>query len=217
MSKPKNLDERLEYLRVFSCFMVILGHIANWYMRAYPDLSMSSYIGGILLNGICRVSVPIFFMISGSLLLEQPVNYKKNTKRTINMLIKTVLWTLIYIVWDFLYLGDKYKYVWHDMFEEPVRVHFWFLFVMVGIYATVPLWQKLVSGDSKELMKYFSIGFIIFTAIAFVVKFNRMHVTYEVPLLGTSTYACYFIMGYVIRHYIDDIKINKWISIAVIR
>lgn len=214
MSKRENIDERLEYLRIISCFMVILGHIANWYMRAYPELPMYSYVGAVLLNGVCRVSVPIFFMISGSLLLEQPTNYKKNSKRTLNMLSKTIVWTIIYVVWDFLYLGQDYKL--RSMFEEPVRVHFWFMFVMVGIYATVPLWQKLVSGDSRELMKYFSIGFIIFTAIAFVLKFFRMNVTYEVPLLGNSVYACYFIMGYVIRHYIDDIKVKKWISIVVI-
>jgi len=194
--------------------MVILGHIANWFMRAYPDIEMSSYVGAVLLNGVCRVSVPLFFMISGALLLEQRTDYKKNTKRTLNMLSKTVLWTAIYIVWDFLYLGDEY--IFRDMFATPVRVHFWFLFVMVGIYATVPLWQKLVSGDSQELMRYFSIAFLVILAISFVLRFFRMEVTYEIPLLGSSCYACYFIMGYVIRHYIDRIRINKWISVAAI-
>ena len=159
MSSQKARDERLEYLRVFSCFMVIMGHIANWYMRAYPNLSMDSYVLAILVNGVCRVSVPIFFMISGALILEQPTDFKKNKKRTLNMLSKTVIWTVIYIVWDFLYLGEKYEI--REMFSTPVRVHFWFLFVMVGIYATIPLWRKLVDGASKDLLRYFSILFII--------------------------------------------------------
>jgi len=214
MSNQSKFDERLEYLRVISCFLVIFGHIANWYMRAYPNLPMHSYIGGVILNSICRVSVPLFFMISGALLLEQATDYKKNIKRTLNMLSKTVIWTVVYVVWDFLYLGDDYAL--KEMFAEPVRVHFWFMFVMVGIYATVPFWQKLVSGDSKALLKYLSIGFIVCSAIAFIAKYLKMSVTYEIPLIGGAPYVCYFIMGYAIRHYIDEIKIKRWVSIVAV-
>ncbi len=207
-------DQRLEYLRVFSCFMVILGHIANWYMREYPNLPIDSYVCALAFNGICRVSVPIFFMISGALLLEKPINLKKSINRTSNMLLKTVIWTLIYIVWGFLYLNEKYNF--QEMFATPVRVHFWFMFVMVGIYATVPFWQKLVSDAPKELLQYFSILFIAISVIDFILKSNNMGVAYEIPLVGNCCYVCYFIMGYVIRHYIDEIKIKKWISLLII-
>ena len=183
-------DQRLEYLRVFSCFMVILGHIANWYMREYPDLPMDSYVCALFFNGVCRVSVPIFFMISGALLLEQPINLKKNINRTGNMLLKTILWTLIYIVWDFFYLNLKYDF--HEIFSTPVRVHFWFMYVMVGIYATIPFWQKLVRDASKELLQYFSILFIAASIVGFILKFNTMGVAYEIPLVGNCCYVCYF-------------------------
>lgn len=183
-------------------------------MREYPDLPMNSYICSVLYNGICRISVPIFFMISGALLLEQPTDLKKNTKRLISMTLKTIAWGLVFIVWDYFYLGEIYSF--KGLFSTPVRVHFWYLYVMVGIYITLPLWQKLVSGDSKKLMKYFSIAFIILLAINFVLDIFRLRVTYEVPLLGNAVYACYFIMGYVIRHYIDEIRIKKWICYTVL-
>ena len=205
----------MEYLRTFACFFVILSHIANWYMREYPKLPMNSYVCSLMLNGICRVSVPIFFMISGALILEQPIDYKKNTKRTVSMIVKTIVWTIIYVAWDFFYLGDMYPYGF-DMMFTPVRNHFWFMYVMVGICITTPLWQKLVSGESKDLMRYFSIIFIGTMAATFVINMMRMTITYEVPLVGNSCYAGYFIMGYVIRHYIDEIKINKWICAAVL-
>lgn len=193
--------------------MVILGHISNWYMREYPKLPMDSYVCALLFNGLCRISVPLFFMISGALILEQPTDYKKNNKRTVNILIKTVVWTIVFIVWDFFYLGQRYNF--REIFATPVRVHFWFLFVMFGIYITIPLWQKLVSGDSKKLMKYFSVLFIAVMTVSFVLKMLKMHATYEIPLIGSSVYAGYFIMGYVIRHYIDEIKIKKWIPAVV--
>ena len=175
---------------------------------------MNSYICALLFNGICRVSVPIFFMISGALILEQTVNYKKSLKRTGDILIKTVVWSVIFIIWDFFYLAESYNF--QLMFAVPVRVHFWFLYVMVGIYLTVPLWQKLVSGASKELVRYFSIVFISVLGLIFVLTALKMPSTYHIPLFGASAYAGYFIMGYIIRHYIDEIKIKKWICALII-
>lgn len=207
-------DERLEYLRIISCAFVVLGHITNWYMRAYPDMPMDSYVYSVFFNGVCRVSVPIFFMISGALLLEQPIDYKKNTKRTANFLLKTVVWTLVYMVWDYVYLGAKYDM--HMIFDTPIRNHFWFMYVMVGIYLTLPLWQKLVSGDSKELLRYFTVIFILVLGATFVITSFKMGIAYEIPLVGSSVYAGYFIMGYAIRHYIDEIRIKKWICIVVL-
>ncbi|MBE7011928.1 MAG: hypothetical protein E7415_04560 [Ruminococcaceae bacterium] len=204
----------MEYLRVFSCLMVILGHISNWYMREYPDLPMDSYICALLFNGICRVSVPIFFMISGALLLEQPTDFKKNLKRTSDILIKLVVWTLVFIVWDFFYLGEGYSL--RAIFSVPVRVHFWFLYVLFGIYLTIPLWRKLVEGASWGLIKYFSFIFIIVTAITSFINMMKMGISYEIPLVGSSCYAGYFIMGFIIRHYINEIKIKKWICISVL-
>ncbi len=207
-------DERLEYLRVLSCFCVILGHISNWYMREFPHLPMNSYICALLFNGICRVSVPMFFMISGALLLEKPTDYKKNNKRTLNIFIKTVGWTLIFLFWDFFYLGQRHNIV--DLIVNPVRVHFWFLYVLFGIYLTVPFWRKFVEGMSKPLIKYFSITFVAAMAMSFVLMILKLKATYEIPLIGNCCYVGYFIMGYIIRHYAEDIKIKKRICAAVI-
>jgi len=183
-------------------------------MRAYPKLPMNSYICALLYNGICRISVPLFFMISGALLLEKPIDYQKSNRRTISIFIKTALWTLIFLVWNYFYLGQRYALT--DIFSSPVRVHFWFLYVLFGIYLTLPLWQKLVSGEDKRLIRYFSILFIAVLTINFVLGILKMRVTYEIPLIGSSCYAGYFIMGYVIRHYINDIKIKKWICVAAL-
>ena len=117
-------------------------------------------------------------------------------------------------MWDYFYLGEKFNL--HEMFSLPVRTHFWFMYVMVGICITIPLWQKLVSGDSKALLHYFSVTFIAVMIVNFILSLLKMDVSYEIPLIGSSFYAGYFIMGYAIRHYIDDIKIKKWVCVTVL-
>ena len=213
MSIIAKKDERLEHLRVVACFLVILGHISNWYMRAFPQLSLNSYICSLLFNGICRVSVPIFFMISGALILEQQTDYKKNNKRTLSLFIKTIIWIAVFMLWDYLYLGDFYDL--GMILTSPIRVHFWFLYVMLGIYITIPLWQKLTEGDSKKLMCYFSVLFLCVLGAKFALNMAKIQVSYEIPLIETSVYAGYFIMGYVLRHYKDEIKIPRWVCALV--
>lgn len=182
-------------------------------MRAFPDLAMDSYICALLYNGLCRISVPIFFMISGALILEQPTDFRKNTARTLSLFVKTIIWIAVFFVWDYLYLGDVYDFA--LIFTVPIRVHFWFLYALLGIYITIPFWQKLVSGESKKLLGYFSILFIAILAIKFILNTQKMQVTYEIPLIESSVYAGYFIMGYVLRHYANQIKVKRWMCALV--
>ena len=57
----------LDQMRVIACIMVIAIHVCNIYNRAFPDLPHTDYIIAALINAASRVSVPIFFMISGAL------------------------------------------------------------------------------------------------------------------------------------------------------
>ena len=57
--------------------MVIIIHIANVYCRSFGMISTKSYLISLIFNTICRVSVPIFFMISGTLLLDREFNKSK--------------------------------------------------------------------------------------------------------------------------------------------
>jgi surface polysaccharide O-acyltransferase-like enzyme len=60
-----------DILRIVSMFLVIVVHICNIYMRMYPKINIADYIVADLFNSISRIAVPIFFMISGSLLLDK--------------------------------------------------------------------------------------------------------------------------------------------------
>ena len=78
-----NRNRRLDLLRVISMVMVIIIHIANYYCRAYSNISKVSYLGALIFNTISRISVPIFFMISGATLLNKEYDKIKNKHRII--------------------------------------------------------------------------------------------------------------------------------------
>ena len=51
----------------------------------------------------------------------------------------------------------------------------------------------------KLLMKYFVILWFLFLTSNYVLALWDMEVTYQVPLVGSSCYLGYFIMGYLIK------------------
>ena len=63
-------DYSLDFLRVVACILVIVIHVANVYCRAFTSIEQVNYVGAVIFNAIARISVPVFFMISGALLIK---------------------------------------------------------------------------------------------------------------------------------------------------
>lgn len=210
-------DENIEILRVVSCIMVICIHVANYYCRNMAEISVPSYVFACIINGVSRISVPLFLMISGSLLIGRPVDIERNKMRVIKILKPLVIWSLVYALWNYYY-RDRGYYNLKDTFEEPVKKHLWYLYVLIGIYLTLPFWQKLFSDMQEEMVKYFVLLYICLLTINFVLAFQHMEVRYQIPLVGSSCHLGYFIMGYIIRQYKEKIWLRRiWAScIAVI-
>ena len=75
-------DYSLDFLRVVACILVIIIHVANVYCRSYTNIDQINYIGAVIFNVVARISVPIFFMISGALIVkETKFDMKKYIKR----------------------------------------------------------------------------------------------------------------------------------------
>lgn len=203
----KEKDYNIEFLRVLSCIFVVCIHVANIYSRSFETIGRSSYIFSVAVNTVCRISVPIFFMISGALLIGKKVDIKKNTQRVLGIVKPLIGWSLVYAVWNFFYMGKGYDL--QVMFAEPVKKHLWYLYALVGIYVTLPFWQKLFQGLSDSMVKYFVVLWIGLLAIDYTLALLDMDIKYPIPLVGGSCYLGYFIMGYVLQHYKERIRLPR--------
>ena len=92
----KNLH--FEIIRAVSCILVIAIHVSNIYNRSFSDLSQFSYWTALLVNAVARISVPLFFMISGALLAGRKPELKKSLHRVRKYLLVTTVWFLFYLV-----------------------------------------------------------------------------------------------------------------------
>ena len=204
----KTREYSFDILRAISMVMVIIIHVSNVYCRKYGLISSNSYVFSLIFNTISRVSVPIFFMISGALLLNRNFDKSKYINRIIKFIILIVAWDIIYLIWEYLYLGIKYDKL-YMLLVSPYRAHLWFLYTIIILYLIQPI-LKYILNKANNLIK---IGLFILWFI-----FSTLSM-YNYTIAQTFTIFCYtgyFVIGYYLYNYIKNQKLNKYNLIAIL-
>ena len=200
-------DYRLDILRTAAMLMVVAVHVANYYCRAFYDISSASYIGAIVYNIISRVSVPIFFMISGMLLLSRPVDLKKNVKRILNKLVYLAVITAVYFFWDTFYMEKRNINV-VGLISTPERTLLWFMYAIIGIYIALPFIRRMVENMTAKEDALFVVLWVVLNGGAHLIEaIFDIELSYSIPILNASYYLGYFVLGYLIGKYKDRILI----------
>ena len=186
-----------DILRVIAMTMVIIIHVSNIYSRSYGDISMISFYISLIFNTICRISVPIFLMISGALLLDRKFNKDKYIKRIKRIIILIIVWDIIYLIWEYLFFNITYKNLFKLLYE-PYRAHLWFLYIIVGIYIIQPLLRLLMNKIGHNTKIVLLIIWIILSTLSL----------FNIKIAHLSTIFChsgFFILG----KYLYDYAMNK--------
>lgn len=131
-----------DYLRVFAMLCVIFMHVGAGAMRELNGLNWH-------LHNACMsaafTAVPLFFMMSGYLLLHDPrtadVGYLLR-HRLPKLAIPLAAWSVVAAAW-YTWLGDRSllsfgKWLVQAL-REPVMVHIWFLYMLLALYAVSPI------------------------------------------------------------------------------
>jgi surface polysaccharide O-acyltransferase-like enzyme len=188
----------LDQMRVIACLMVIAIHVCNIYNRAFPDLAQGEYILAALVNAFSRVSVPVFFMISGALMAGRTPDVNKSLRRFGKFLAITVFWCGFYYVWGKLYLHKTFDA--HAVLSSPPSAHLWYLYALLAIYLALPLIQTLVRGLPEKMMDYMMILFAVSVFGGYVLDLISVPVKYPIALIAENQYLGFFLLGYMLYH-----------------
>ena len=176
-----------DILRVISMIMVIIIHVANVYCRNYGIINNSSYLISLIFNTISRISVPLFFMISGALLLNQKFDKEKYKKRLFKYIIIILFWDIFYLIWEYFYLNIKYDNL-YMLIIQPFRAHLWFLYTIIVLYLLQPILKIILEKISKR-------NRIILLILWFVISSMGLINSYIATYFSIFTYIGYFILG----------------------
>lgn len=210
MEKQRNIA--LDWMRFAACILVILQHVTEYYYVSpdfTPNCSDNTVLVGIF-NSISRVSVPLFTMISGYLLLPMKQDTHQFFKRRFTrILYPFIVWSLVYSVW-FAIRSDSTFTEWTlSVLRLPFiyqAEHLWYVYMLIGLYLLIPILSPWLQSVSKrELHGYLALW--LFTTL---LPYLRLWI----PELGADTYfnptptfyyffgfVGYLLLGYYMRSY----------------
>ena len=203
----------ISFLRVLATFSVIVIHVSGPLVVKFGDISLFDWNLANFFDSISRYSVPMFFMISGALLLDKDYDLIYFLKRRFGKILPPFLiWSLIYSLFNRYALNDEVfniSKVVKDIFYGS-EYHLWFVYALLGVYLMTPVLRKWIKHTSQKEILYVLIIWL-FTLIikipGFIIYFPKIDLTYFSGFIG------YFILGY----YLSKIKFQeKLISILLV-
>ncbi|MBQ6998363.1 MAG: acyltransferase family protein [Clostridia bacterium] len=201
----------IDFIRVFSIFMVILLHCICDY---YADVANAGrnlwYVIGYA-NELARVAVPLFFMISGFLLLSKDITDIKAfyKKRILKIGIPFIAYDIFYYIYMTVQAGRDISV--SGFFTELINCgsayHLWFVYSILFIYLLMPFLQIIVKNcDAKKLIFLFLIAIFQTSIRPLINTFADGRFYLFLADDGITGYIGYVLLGYILGKY--DLKKN---------
>lgn len=172
MNKTKGKEHRNDYdlLRIIAIAFVIYNHMGNWgYMHftLHIDLDTMECISWIywpemVISMLCKTAVPLFFMISGSLLLGKEETFGEMLKRRMSRIVAVLfIFSLFYYLAFGRYQTENWKSFFRIVYSEGMINPFWFLYSYMAYLLLLPLLRSFVKGMEKKHFWYL-LGLVTF-------------------------------------------------------
>lgn len=159
-----------------------------------------------------KTAVPVFFMISGALLLgkEEPLSLIFH-KRVIRFAAVLVIFSFLNYVIDYRSLNIS-----HFLFliyTSTLATAYYFLYIYIAFLMMLPFWRAMVKNLTHRHYVYLISLELIFVGIIPILSFLMFHGSAQMnyflnPLLAVSEPTFYFLTGYWIEHMMPD----SWLS-----
>lgn len=191
----------IDIVRVLAAFMVVFIHSPK------PIEGMNNNIIYALYNYIMLPCVPLFFIISGYLLLPTKDSLflflRKRFKRIVYPLL---FWSIICIlITPHNSLNDLIKEFFYIPFCQKANGHYWFLYSLISIYLVLPiisLWLKQASQREIQFLLYtwLLVSTLPFLNILLPNVFNGNGDYYNL-LYYNAGFIGYFVLGFYLKNF----------------
>lgn len=162
-AKPVEPNYSIDVIRFIAITLVIVLHCTYFpYQFLNPTVSsldIFNWFTDDFYEAIGLIGVPLFIMLTGALLLnpnrdDEPLKvfYKKRLDR---IALPFIFWTVVYFAWAFTVLGRPLTLfnIGQGLLSGPY-FHFWYLYLLMGLYAITPVLRVLVKHLDRKLFTY---------------------------------------------------------------
>lgn len=196
MSK-KNVKIHIELLRIIAIFLVIYNHTRADGFNLYMNTdSVVTYFASLSFSVFCKVAVPVFFMISGALLVSKEESIKDLfLKRILRIVLVILIFTLLQYIRLCIANNNEFsiKTYFAICYSGNVIEPYWYLKAYLGYLLVLPFLRAIARNLDLTGYKYLLVlgACKIIIDIISIVTGYQMNVTIAIcsdimfyPLLG---------------------------------
>ncbi len=219
------IKKKVNYISVLSgisCFAVVMLHSNG----AFWAFSKERYwITSNLIECLMYFAVPIFFMISGSTLIDYRDKYSTKEyfkKRIMKTVIPFIAWSFIGLLYQFIVGGIEFngglpgiKSIIGALLNTDVIGVYWFFIPLFSMYLCIPFISLIPKDNRKKIFQYcVCLCAVLNLLIPFMCNVFGFDYSNRVTLPICSGYVFYIMIGYLLNT--SELKLIHRIMIYIL-
>lgn len=199
-----------DIIRIIAVFLVIFTHTGKLGSKiyAYQGIINPDTIGYIGFDILRTVNVPLFFMVSGALLLDKSESLKQVfTKRVSKYSLTLFLTAALYYFVVHKHPLSEIGFLLRGLYRNDngiVEFHLWFLYSYIGYLLLLPFLRKIAKQMTMQDFKYIVIMGFVFKGIERILNGGVGLGPFAVPFVFGYDMIFYPILGYCMSHLLSD-------------
>lgn len=208
LTNPKRIIS-YDIIRIVAIVLVILTHASADFILSSPADSTNFIIANIL-DSISRISVPLFVMLSGALLLNENKTFDLQVmkKYVIRIFVLLYVWSFIYaLIYQIILPILREQTISMTSFVKAIifgHYHQWYLFMIIGIYLVTPILKLFTKKENKKYILWFIFLTFISKSVILIPNFLINHVTNTTDILldYSSSFSLNFVNNYMTYYFL---------------
>ena len=167
MNQERKLSVPVDLIRTIAIIAVIVLHATRDATSFQPTAPFEVWRWWMvdIYQSVSRTGVPLFVMLSGALLLQPSKNETLSTffkKRWVRIGLPFLFWGAVYFAWRVFALHEVLtsSSIIQGILSGPY-FHFWYLYMLVGLYILTPILRIVVAHIDRKTFKYFIIVWVL--------------------------------------------------------
>lgn len=200
---PASRYAYIDLLRCAAAFLVILLHCIAGYTGSTALFGTRTWWACDIINSFARMGVPLFFMVSGFLLLSSEKTghiqafYKNRVSR---LCVPFLFWDTIYYFESCVLEGCTPGLLpfLNELTHQGSKYHLWFVYQIMALYLLMPFLKKIIDNSTRrELWIFLFVILLQPTIFRFINIVQRA--VYIAPFLAlVEGYAGFLLTGYLL-------------------
>lgn len=206
----------MDVLNIFVTFAVVMLHSSGY---AFWNIGDAAWREAVVLQVLFIFAVPVFFMISGANLLDYRLKEDTKTffkKRLHRIAVPFLSWSVIWFIYQNI---QELHHPWRDwhtyarlfngIMHDTIQPTFWFFYIIIGFYLSVPLLTKIFTVENKALVQYLIVLNLILNGL--ISYYYQVKQQDEFALagglsIGVSGSILFFALGWYLKHFPLNVK-----------